>query len=48
MSSQTRPHEKLDTWQLGRMLVKEIYQLTEDYPDDEKFRLAHQMRKAAI
>jgi hypothetical protein len=29
--------EKLDVWQKARTYVKIIYQLTESFPDNEKF-----------
>lgn len=40
--------EKLEVWQLARILVKEIYQLTEKFPDKEKFGLTNQMRRSAV
>ncbi|MDR1348926.1 MAG: four helix bundle protein [Prevotellaceae bacterium] len=40
--------EKLDVWQLARKLIKEIYKLTSDFPDEEKFGLVSQLRRAGI
>jgi four helix bundle protein len=40
--------EKLDIWQLSRQLVKNIYQLTKTFPNEEKFGLTSQLRRAAI
>ena len=40
--------EKLEVWQLSRQLVKEIYILTEQFPDKEKFGLTNQIRRAII
>jgi four helix bundle protein len=40
--------EKLEVWQKSRVLVKYIYQLTREYPDDERFGLISQMRRCTI
>ncbi len=40
--------EKLDVWQLSRELVKEIYHLTNKFPDEERFGLTSQIRRATI
>ncbi len=40
--------EKLDVWQQSRQLVKEIYLLTKYFPDDEKYGLINQLRRAAV
>ncbi len=40
--------ERLDVWQLSRKLVKEIYKLTGTFPEEEKFNLASQMRRASV
>ena len=38
----------LIVWQKTRVLVKEIYQLTKLLPEDERFGLTSQMRRAAV
>jgi four helix bundle protein len=43
-----RPHRKLEVWKLSMDLVKEIYQVTEKFPDSEKYGLIPQMRRSAI
>jgi four helix bundle protein len=40
--------EKLEVWQLSRKLVQMIYQITKNYPDNEKFGLTPQMRRSVI
>jgi len=40
--------EKLKVWEEIRSLIKSIYLLTKKYPDDEKFGLVVQMRRAII
>lgn len=40
--------EKLDVWKLSVELVKEIYKITKRFPDEEKFGLISQLRRAAI
>ncbi len=43
-----KSYRELIVWQKAMVLVKEIYQLTSSFPDDEKFGLISQMRRAAI
>jgi four helix bundle protein len=40
--------EKLNTWQLTRQLVKHIYFLTKAFPNEEKFGITSQLRRAMI
>ena len=40
--------EKLDVWQQSRELVKDIYEITEKFPNEEKFGLTSQIRRATI
>jgi four helix bundle protein len=40
--------EKLDLWKDVRTFIKDIYQITSNYPENEKFGLVNQMRRAVI
>ncbi|QDV12762.1 hypothetical protein CA51_26480 [Rosistilla oblonga] len=40
--------EKLDVWQKSVDLADQVYRLTCEFPDYEKFGLANQMRRAAV
>ena len=40
--------EKLQVWKEARILTVLIYQLTEKFPDKEKFGLTNQMRRASV
>ena len=40
--------EKLDVWNLARKLTKSIYQISAGFPDNEKFGLTSQIRRASI
>ena len=40
--------EKLEVWKLGRELTKGIYILSKEFPDDEKYGLVSQIRRASI
>ncbi len=42
------PFEKLVVWQDTRAMIKKLYLITSNYPDNEKFGLVNQMRRAAI
>lgn len=41
-------YKNFKVWQKGRELVKKVYQLTQQLPDDERFGLVSQMKRAAI
>jgi four helix bundle protein len=41
-------YRDLIVWQKAKDLAKEVYILTEDFPDVEKYGLSSQMRRAAI
>jgi four helix bundle protein len=40
--------EKLEVWQEGRTLNREVYQLTRRFPDHEQFAMTSQIRRASI
>lgn len=40
--------EKLEVWKDAKVLTKEIYSITRSFPDDEKFGLVGQLRRAII
>lgn len=40
--------KELKVWQKARILVKEIYLLTEKLPESEKFNLTSQLQRAVI
>src|SRR3982751_3744809 len=41
-------HQKLDIYTLSRVFVRECYKLTKLLPDQEKFSLTQQIRRAAL
>jgi four helix bundle protein len=41
-------HKKLDAWKVSKEFVKEIYLITKHFPDDEKFGMISQMKRAAL
>ena len=41
-------HKDLDVWKKSMDLVEEIYTLTKSFPDDEKFGLTNQIRRAIV
>jgi len=43
-----KPHEQLETWKFAMQLVKAVYQLTADFPAEERYGLVSQMRRAAV
>lgn len=40
--------EKLKAWQEARKLTKTIYSITKSFPEDEKYGLTNQLRRAII
>jgi four helix bundle protein len=43
-----KPHEQLEAWKFSMQLVKAVYQMTSDFPAEERYGLAQQMRRAAV
>ena len=41
-------HKDLQVWKKSMELVEDVYVLTKSFPDEEKFGLTNQMRRAAI
>jgi four helix bundle protein len=41
-------HQKMDVWKESMQLVKVIYQITQIFPDEERFGLISQLRRAAV
>jgi four helix bundle protein len=40
--------EKLEVWKLGRTLTKEIYKISKSFPEDERYGLTSQIRRACV
>ena len=47
MSNKIENFYSLDAWQKGHQLVIEIYKITKDFPNDERFGIVSQTRRAA-
>ena len=43
-----RSHRDLQVWQLGLVMAKRIFALTRGFPEEERFGLAVQLRRAAV
>ncbi len=43
-----KPHYKLDVWKKSIGFVMEVYQITAIFPEEEKFGLVSQLRRAAV
>ena len=41
-------YNNLEVWKLGISLVKEIYKVTQNFPREELYGLASQIRRAAV
>lgn len=41
-------HKDLDVWKLGIDLVENIYKITSELPDDERYGLSSQMKRSAV
>lgn len=41
-------YKQLKIWQKARALVKEIYVLSANFPDEERFNLTSQLRRASV
>ncbi|HEX8427898.1 four helix bundle protein [Hymenobacter sp.] len=47
-ASNQQNYKDLQVWQHSRALVKAVYLLTQSFPNEEKFGLTSQMRRAAV
>jgi len=45
---QSRNFRDLRVWRFGKEIVLQIYQLTGKFPDEERYGLSSQMRRAAV
>jgi four helix bundle protein len=43
-----RPHKRLDIWEEAMKLIEEIYKVTAKFPNDEKYGIISQMKRASI
>jgi four helix bundle protein len=43
-----RPHERLDVWRKAIDFVVAVYKATESFPQEERFGLTSQIRRAAV
>jgi len=43
-----RPHHNNKAWQLGKSLSLELYRVTSQFPDHERYGLVAQIRRAAV
>ena len=48
MSERPKSYKDLVVWQKSLAMVKLIYELTSSFPQDERFGLVTQMRRAAV
>jgi len=46
--SMEKPHKKLDVWQGAMKAAQIVYNLTKTFPEEERFGLISQMRRAAV
>jgi four helix bundle protein len=46
--SEIKSYRDLQIWQKSVALVKSVYQETDHFPDNERFGLVNQMRRAAV
>ena len=47
-AAKAKHYKELQIWQKGMTLTKLVYRLTRKFPDEEKFGLVSQMRRAAV
>ena len=48
LGGRDRPHERLDVWRHGVELALCVYEVTGDFPDEERYGLVAQLRRSAV
>ena len=48
MTGTTSTFENVIAWQKARQFIRKVYEITKKFPDDEKFGLTSQFRRAAV
>ncbi|MFW0716535.1 four helix bundle protein [Pedobacter sp. N23S346] len=48
MEKEKKNYTDLDVWKQARILSKEIYLVSSDFPNEERFGLTSQIRRAAV
>lgn len=43
-----RDYKKLNVWEMAIGVTVKVYKITKEFPDDEKYGLVSQMRRAAV
>ncbi len=43
-----KPHEQLEAWMFAMQLVKAVFQMTSDFPAEDRYGLAQQRQRAAV
>ena len=41
-------HRDLDAWKIGMIVVEQTYELTKNFPNEERYGLTAQMRRASV
>ena len=45
---EVRSYQELRVWQMGMELVRDVYRLSQRFPEHERYGLTSQMRRAAV
>lgn len=48
MTTAFKSYRDLEVWQRSMRLAKKIYQITQEFPSEERFGLTNQLRRAAV
>ena len=48
MGAAFKSYRDLEVWQRSMQLAKRIYQVTQSFPNDERFGLTNQLRRASV
>ncbi len=43
-----KPHKRLQAWKVSMELAQAVYRITREFPDEERYGLTMQMRRAAV
>jgi len=43
-----KPHKELDAWKMSMEVCRDVYKVSKELPDEEKYGLTNQIKRAVV